>query len=239
MRLRKASSFTAFGRGTCRSGRAACVVILAVAAAAAIALPVAAHRLAAIGESFPSRADALRIEDPDVSQVAYVKLTAAEPNLWMTFDTVGPFELYVQLGLPALSRLAGHRPSLSVISDSSGEAIATFDTALTVTPRFFHEPFTDTDSWILLEETVAIPAAGTYYIHVSSSPDKAGKVWVAVGQREVFGLSDVFSLPSVIREVRAFHEAGPRGPTSLEWARLLGFVLLGFVLVIAAIDSMQ
>jgi len=214
-------------------------LVLAGTCVTALAISADAHKPLAIGLTFPSQTEALRVEDLDVSQVAYVELTAAQPEFWMTFDAAGPFDLYLQLGIPVLDRLEEYRPRVSVISQSTGEEIASFDSALAGQPRFFHEPFTGTDSWILLEESVPIAAAGTYFIVATAPPGEADKLWVAVGQREAFGLSDVLSLSSVIRAVRAFHEVGPRGPTSLEWATLLGFVVLGFILVLAAIESMS
>jgi len=214
-------------------------LLLATCVVVTIAFGVQAHKPVAIDESFPSPAQALRIEELDVSQVAYVELAAEAPEFWMTFDIVEPIDLFVSLGVPVLDRLADYRPRLAVIREPSGEEIATFDTAATRTPERFYEPFTGTESWILMEETVSISEPGTYYIVASAPPESADKLWVAVGRRESFGLSDVLSLPAIVRRVRAFHEVPQRGATMLEWAALLGFAVLAAIVVVAAIQSAE
>ena len=205
-------------------------VCLAVAGAAS------GHRLVAIGETFPSQTEALRIEALDVSQVAYVELTAEEPELWIGFDVNGPTDLFLSLGLPRLDRLVDDRPQIRVVratSDGTTE-VAAYDTGSVDAPRLFHEPFTGTDSWILLEETVVLREPGTYFLVAAEAEAEAGKLWVSVGRREAFSVADVLSFPSVVRRVRAFHEVGRRGPAPIEWATLLGFAVLAAVVVVAA-----
>lgn len=232
MRIRKTLSPSLDGASVRR-------VFLGVLLAALVGVSASAHRLAAIDEVFPSAAQALRIENLDVSQVVYVELTSEEPELWVTFTVAEPTDLYMQLGLPALDRLVDYRPRITVVRPEGEEfsEVAAFDTVSIRTPRFFHEPFTGTDSWILLEETVEITTPGTYYIVTSTVPEDAGKLWVAVGRTEAFTLEDALTLPSVIRSVRVFHEVGARGPTPLEWATLLGIMILGLVLVLAATEG--
>jgi len=207
-------------------------VLLAVAVGGA----ASGHRLVAIGQTFPSQTEALRIEALDVSQVAYVELTAEEPELWIGFDVDEPTDLFLSLGLPVLDRLVDDRPQLRVVRETTDGTteVAAYDTGSVDAPRFFHEPFTGTDSWILLEETVPLSEPGTYFLVASAPPAEADKVWVSVGRREAFGVADVLSFPSVVRRVRAFHEVGPRGPAPIEWATLLGFAILAAVVVAAA-----
>jgi hypothetical protein len=75
-------------------------------------------------------------------------------------------------------------------------------------PLFFHEPVTGTDSWILIETTVRLPATGRYY--VVAYPDDAtppgDKLWMAIGTKERFGLADLLNLGKIKRFVRSFHE---------------------------------
>jgi hypothetical protein len=196
------------------------------------------HRLIAVGETFPTAEEALRIGQLGVSQVAYVELTAEEPELWVTFDVVEPIDLSVSLGLPQLDRLSGYRPRIAVLN-ADGEEIAVFDSSSVRIPVSFYEPFTGTKSWILIEESISLVAPGTYFIAASAPPELADKLWLTVGRREAFGLNDILSFPSTIRQVRAFHEVGPRGPTPLEWATLLGFAVLGLVVVLAATRGVE
>ena len=98
----------------------------------------------------------------------------------------------------------------------------------------FYEPFTGTESWILLEQTVILPADGQCFV-VGYHPDsEPGKLWVSVGRREEFGLFDILGMPAVVREVRTFHEViGERLSlltflmVSLAYVLILVFILLG------------
>jgi len=221
--------------------RAAHIVLCAVLMVASSGWAADAHKPIAIGETFPSRKQALRIEDLDVSQVAYVTLTAQEPEFWMTFELSEPADLFLSLGLPVIERLATYRPQVTVFGpevDDSTEG-RTFETFAVDQPERFHEPFTGTDSWIFLEETISLELPGTYYIVASAPPEEADKLWVAVGRREAFGLRDILSLPSVIRNVRAFHEVEPKMPAQMDWATLIALALIGVILVLAAIRSLE
>jgi len=55
-----------------------------------------------------------------------------------------------------------------------------------------------------------------------------GKFWLAIGTAEQFGLSDILSLPRVLFDVRAFHEAGPAGGL-LFWAMAAAALLFAAI----------
>ena len=204
------------------------------------AFAVAAHKPASIGEVYPTFDRALWVEDIDVSQVAYSELTETDRALWLAFDADAGTRLDLSLGVPVSDRLAGYRPSLAVLGpglppielpleappDVGGVA---FDTA-GIEPRFFHEPFTGTDSWILLEEAVDLPETGTYYVVAWPPGETVDKLWVAIGLRERFGLRDVLSLPAVVRDVRAFHEVN-RGASAVATVGKLLFLALAVALI--------
>ena len=190
------------------------------------------HRLIAVDEQFPSREQALVVEDESISQVAYVRLTGDLPEAWLRIHVAEPTDVFLSLGVPVMDRLAGYRPSIRVVGPEGEAEGVIFEGSADGEPRRFHEPFTNTDSWIHVETWVPLPDAGTYYIVASSEPDVADKLWMSVGRREVFGVADVLSLPEVIRDVRGFHEV----PTSLgaearDWAALLAFVVVAGVVV--------
>jgi hypothetical protein len=179
-----------------------------------------AHKPASIGGSFPTFAEALRMEEIDVSQVAYAELTESARALWLVFEATAGTRFDVSLGVPALERLADYRPMVAVlgpglpeiglpIDGPPGTGGVLFDSAA-YEPRFFHEPFTGTDSWILLDESVELPADGTYYVVAWPPGEMTGKLWVAIGRREQFSLRDILSLPAIVRDVRAFHEVPAR-----------------------------
>ncbi len=180
-----------------------------------------AHVPVTTGGSFPTFDEALWMTDIDVSQVAYVELSDEVPALWLAFDADAGTRLDLSLGIPVLDRLADYRPNLAVLGpglpaidlpfeippDVGG---VPFESARLGEPRFFREPFTGTDSWILLDEAVNLPEDGTYYVVAWPSGSDADKLWVAIGLRERFSLRDVLALPTIIRDVRAFHEVNRR-----------------------------
>jgi len=176
-----------------------------------------AHKPVSIGGTYPTFDGALAVTDIDVSQVAYAELVAPDHALWLVLEAAAGTPLHLSLALPVLARLAQARPSIAVL----GPGLPTIDLPLEIPPgvggilletsdvaepRFFHEPFTGTDSWILLDETVDLPETGTYYVVAWPSGEPIDKLWVAIGVREQFGLRDILSLHTVVREVRAFHE---------------------------------
>ena len=205
------------------------LVILYTAAA------VHAHKPVSIGGAFSTFDQALEMTDIDVSQVAYVELTQTDRALWLVFAAAAKTRLDVSLGVPVIERLADYRPSLAVLGPGlpaidlpfempSGVGGIIFDTA-GEEPRFFHEPFTGTDSWILLEGAVELPEEGTHYIVAWPPSEVVDKLWVAIGVREQFGLSDVLSLPAIIDDVREFHEVAPRASDGNTPGKLLFLVL--------------
>lgn len=185
----------------------------------ALAAPAAhAHRLVANDGTHDAPEQALVIDDPTISQVVYHALTEDHPQLWMTFVAEEGAGQYVQLGVPAIDRLEGYTPALLLAVPGGGAPAPPGAPALPpgygalpleIDPsgrEYFAEHFTGTSSWILLSRTVTLPVSGTCYL-VAYHPDGVpGKLWVAVGRREVFGLRDLLAFPAVVDEVRAFHE---------------------------------
>ena len=203
-----------------RSFTGAALIVLCAGAAAT------AHKPVSIGGTYPAFDEALRVTDIDVSQVAYAELTDADRALWLVFDAAGETRLDLSLGLPVLDRLADYRPTLAVLGPGlppvdlpfetpPGLGGVAFESSTAGPPRFFHEPFTGTDSWILLERSVDLPETGTYYVVAWPPGEAVDKLWVSIGVRERFGLRDVLSLPSIVRDVRAFHEVPARAGVSV------------------------
>ena len=207
------------------------VLVMSLLVLLCTAAAVHAHKPVSIGGAFSTFDQALEMTDIDVSQVAYVELTQTDRALWLSFDAAAGTRLDLSLGVPAIDRLADYRPSLAVLGPglpaidlpfdappNTGGIV--FDTA-GEEPRFFHEPFTGTDSWIHLEEAVDLPEDGTYYVVAWPPGEIVDKLWVAIGVREEFGLSDVLSLPTVIRDVREFHEVAPQASGGRPLGKLL------------------
>lgn len=194
---------------------AALVVLLTATSAGA-------HRPDFGAGAYADPATAYVIENPAVSIVLYRQVTCERPELWMRFDGQAGMELYVQLLVPAIERLEGYRPTLAVVGPGfprtrpgidlpAGAGAVVFPTA-SVQPEVFDEPFTGTRDWILMEDTLQIPETGTYYVVAWDPRGATGKLAVAVGTREEFGLLDMFRFPGWRRDARAFHELGTFAP---------------------------
>jgi len=165
----------------------ALVLFLAVAAGAHQPRFPAGHE----GED---RDHALAVADITLSQVFYRSLTPEAPRFWLRFEAERDEPLFLQLGLPVLPRQAGFRPALALLGPGLPPVDLPFELpagagglvlrAPAEPLARFHEPFSDTDSWILIERTIALPGAGRYHV-VAYHPDGAtGKLWVALGERE-------------------------------------------------------
>ncbi len=204
-----------------------------------------AHRAMAIGGTYDDPSLAVQLTSPDVSQVVYGDMPVAHSSLWVAVDVPANTDLYVQLGVPVIERLRMYRPQLVIL----GPDLPPLSLPLTVPAGLggmlvitssigdapvFHEPFTNTDSWILGDATVHLPSAGKYYIVAWSSSIMDGKAWIAVGTREVFGWSDIASLPQVIRDVRSFHELGP-DPRFVTAAKALYLVGIAAIIALLAL----
>ena len=181
---------------------------------------------------------AVVIAEPSVSQVIYREITEKTPQVWLALDAEAGFELFVQIGVPALERLKSFRPAMVVIGPGlpekplpipvpKGNGAANFATDDVQNPRFFHEHFTGTDSWILRSETVALPRAGRYYVVAYVPSGQKGKLWLSVGTKEVFGPADLAEFGEWKKRIREFHEVAeqrddPRVPLLKRLRRFLG-----------------
>lgn len=183
--------------------------VLCASAAASAHLPVF------IAEPHPDPARALRLPDILISRAFYAEVPCPNRPLWMTFKAEKGDELFVQLGLPVMKELRDLRPSLALLGPglppAQGLPIAApgnlgarvFSTREVKEPRLFHEPYSDTDSWILLEETITLPAQGQYYLIVWSEQDLRARLWVATGTEERIEPADV---ARALPRVKAFHD---------------------------------
>jgi NADH dehydrogenase [ubiquinone] 1 alpha subcomplex assembly factor 1 len=176
-----------------------------------------AHQPTISDGSAVDAAHAIKFKDVQVSRVVYHKVAAKALQLWITFEVDQPQKLRLQLGVPFIERLQEYRPTLVLLGpglpkvdlpfeNPGGTGGLIFDTRDAGPPRVFHEPFTGTSSWILSEHDVQLPAVGRYYVVAYEPSGKPGKLWVALGQKEAFGVKDILMLPKVIAQVRAFHE---------------------------------
>lgn len=164
---------------------------------------------------------AISIKDPQISQVVYREISKDSSKVWLAFEVAKDSKLFVQIGVPAIDRLKDFRPAMAIVGpglpdndppfalpkDAGAKVLVTREVSK---PRFFHEHFTNTDSWILRGETVVLPQAGRYYL-VGYSPEKhTGKLWLSVGKKESFSIEDLKDFPTWKRRIQAFHEVQSR-----------------------------
>lgn len=176
-----------------------------------------AHRPVFTDDPATSADTAIRIDEPQISQVVYREITKKAPRVWLTFSVPEDFALFIQIGVPVIERFKGFRPAMAVVGpglpgkDQPFEipkdmGATVFTTTQVSKPRFFHEHFTGTDSWILRSETVSLSKPGRYYL-VAYSPEKqAGKLWISIGKTESFTLEHWKQFPKWSKRIREFHE---------------------------------
>lgn len=160
---------------------------------------------------------AILISQPAISQVIYREITEEAKQVWLAFDAEEGFGLFIQIGIPVLDRLKDFRPAMLVVGPGLPDknppfklpertGVKNFPTNSIKEPRFFHEHFTGTDSWILRTETVVLPKSGRYYAVAYVPSGKYGKLWLSIGRKESFGLAEWAKFGGWKRKIRAFHE---------------------------------
>ncbi len=174
-------------------------------------------------EEIPDRhTHPLNIARPDVSQVYYGDLEEERPQVWFRFEGKKNQEIYFSVGVPVIDRLKDYRPKIALLGpglEGSGfdpgdlpfEVPQNLDVEIYTsrgTPRFFHEHFTGTESWIHIEVTRKLHRSGTYYLvaYTPGDPKPGDKLWLTMGTKERFKLRDLFTFRRWKREIREFHE---------------------------------
>lgn len=189
--------------------------------------PASAHKPTMSDGSAADADHAIEFQDVQISRVVYHEVTTQAPQVWITFAIEQPQELFLQIGVPVLDRLRKYRPAMALLGPGlpdvrlpfelpSGLGGLILDTDDIENPKEFYERFTSTSSWILREEDVRLPKAGRYYV-VAFDPDgKPGKLWAALGRKEVWGVKDMLKMPKIITEVRQSHEVGAVGNAAMK-----------------------
>ena len=161
--------------------------------------PAFAHK-PSFANDYVSSDSAFTVEDPDISIVLYAEMTCSQSELWMEMETGAREEIWVELGVPMLDRLATYRPSVALVAPGLPQVDLPFDlpgtmgaTIISTTdvdePVDFYEPFSQTESWILYQGWLEVPTNEKVYLVAWNPAQFTGKLWVAVGKTEDF--SDV------------------------------------------------
>ena len=178
-------------------------------------LTALAHK-PSFGDSYISEESAYPVSDPNISIVVYQELTCENPELWLAFDAPDDFELYVQLGVPVVEWLDGYQPTVAVVAEGlpaadtlpfsipDGMGAVIYEAA--DTPDTFYEPFTQTESWVWVEERLQVSGKG--YIVGWHPADFTGKIWLATGEVEDFSDVEIADFIYWTEAVNNFHETG-------------------------------
>jgi len=185
---------------------------------ALLAGPAFAHR-PTFGDPHPSPQTAFVVTDPAISIVVYQTISCDGEQLWLRLDGKAGQEVYLQLGVPQIERLAGARPAIALFAPGFPAVDLPFAAPMNLggqvwygadleEPATFYEPFTQTSSWVWAEQRVTLPEDGVAYI-AAWNPDRiTGKLWVAVGEVEDFAGVGVEEFVSWDKDVNNFHETG-------------------------------
>lgn len=200
--------------------------------------PVAwAHRYIENDGTHTSALEAIPIGDIDVSQVVYHEASADSAQVWLSFEAEAGAIASIQLGVPEIERYADFRPAFVLLGPGlpvlgnppvevpEGYGGIVYATDSAGDPEVFDEPFTGTVSWVFDRQEIILPQSGLFYIVAYVPSGASGKFWVAPGTKEVFGLSDILTLPAVIYNVRTFHEV-------FFWGGILGWTYLALVILL-------
>jgi len=160
---------------------------------------------------------AVVVKRPEVSQVIYHEIAEGSEQVWLEFEGEAGQEIFLQIGVPVIDRLEDYRPTMALVGPGFPEAdvhfelpngcgMEAFGTDEITEPRYFEEKFTGTDSWILKDATPTLPETGTYHVVGYAPENEPGKLWLSIGKKEDFGLTDMGRMRDWTRKVRRFHE---------------------------------
>jgi len=210
--------------------------VVCLVAVLGVAFPAAAHKPIVIDGGPTSLEDALETESVDISQVAYHRRTAGNPEIWLTFEVTANTPLYLQMGVPKLGRLEDYRPAMALVGPGLPQVQLPFEIPEGYgayvfptdgeEPNEFYEPFTGTTSWQFPYKNLTLETAGRYYVAGYAPQGDDGKFWIAIGKRESFSFLDIVSLPVITVKVRLFHEVFPIGGIAM-WFFIILLIIGG------------
>ncbi|MCH2311586.1 MAG: hypothetical protein MK362_03775 [SAR202 cluster bacterium] len=190
-----------------------------------------AHRPAFPDGLNKSANTAFQLDDIDISQAIYQVLDEEE-QVWLSFypEQSSTQVAIIQLGIPVLEETKSFRPKVALISPSlekidlpfeipAGFGAIVYESEDGNAIREFHEPFTNTKSWILIEDQFEIVENGIHYVVIFSDTNQSGKFWFATGTKEVFDFSARSELNENISKVKSFHLPSVVLPTSTKVPR--------------------
>ena len=169
-----------------------------------------------------TRESAVKISDPNVSWAIYAQLSQAGEVNYYTFDGARNARVKIDVSVPRIESERDFGVAVALIGAGLRDSAAGAPIALNagegaiIAPdlrhdptRVFDEPFTQTSYWTRQTLIAQLPEDGAYTLAVWNPRGQTGKYVIAIGEREEFGLADLFDFPRVwIKVHRYFRETG-------------------------------
>lgn len=162
---------------------------------------------------FGTRPTAFPARDPMESIVVNQTVTCDHQALWVRFDAHAGDPIYIQVGVPKTDRLDGYRPRVALVGPGIDGTLPIDAGGLPgrILPplserHVFVDKESDTSSWVYVETTETMPKDGAYYIAAWPEDFHTGKLWVAIGNKETFGMADLPLFPIWIDQLNLFYE---------------------------------
>ena len=168
--------------------------------------------------------NAIVVENPEISQAFYGKLTGSPDYYKITSDK--PFKLYINLLVPASPGISANLVSAEVLN-SGGESILLIKGTDAQWEPYFEE--FGGDYYLKGPEATKNLPAGTYYVKVFNSNNQ-GKYAIAIGDIEAFPIEESLTALVTIPMLKEFFFAKPITTLFLEF---LGVIMaLGSLMVL-------
>jgi len=214
-----------------------------------VALPAVAnspwkYRAVVIDGGTTDLSSAYALGDVEQASIGYHHATTAAPELWFSFAGKYGDKVHVQIGVPQLEPYRLLRPLVAVVGPGmpapdrplpfdlpAGYGALLYDTAAQSVDNYT-ESYTGTKSWRFAAEDIYLPASGPCYIVGFTPNGGEGKFWMAVGEKDAFRFSDLFTMNETTRKIRDFFEVS-EGPGVVFWSQALAIFLAVFLAIFA------
>jgi len=158
--------------------------------------------------SSPTKDNALTINKPNISQVFYFVLSEEENEFWFKLNLGKGHNLILDLGTPKFDIYKNMYPDLILYYENEKtnlDKLAHYNIDNKWGLSEFHEPFTNTYSWVYVKDRYSAPRAGNYYVRVKSNYKTDFRLWFATGIIEDFGITDLAKFAGNRNTIRDFH----------------------------------
>ncbi len=185
-----------------------------------------------------TRANAVKIGDPEISWAVYAQLADAGELNYYRFEGKRGLRVRIEMSVPRIESARAFGFDVALIGKGldaarvpfaleAGEGAQVAADSGQEDARVFDEPFTQTSYWKRQTLRAELPADGTYWIAVYDPRGRAGKYVLAIGEREEWGADDLVSMPSIVARVREFFgQAQAASPIPIGLGILFGALAL-------------